>query len=275
MKSSLVLVWVTDPQNVEKQRYLILHTHMHTHLSAILTGYYNPEKPECSAKSLTEMLKRKQRFVRHLTGEKVYKKRCNNMTQKMYKNRRWSDIENRFLRKTSSSSVRILNSFFAMQNGEFIDRFSNSRWSRALNRSSSRKLSACRSIMRPRFLCTTTRADRAMAAGRFELYRVYSTVYTSDSKQCWRNRHQNTPISVFFFFFSSFFSPLRLHWAEYDARIWTLEFFLVFWKSWNSRGKNVIEMTEKGSLLDHELYINRNWSGIIFKWDDLNKLDRY
>lgn len=122
------------------------------------------------------------------------------MTQKIYRNRCWSDIKNRFLWKTSNSSLRILNNLFAVQNGEFIDRFSNSRWSRALNRSSSRKLSACRSIMRPRFLCTTTRADRAMAAGRFELYRVYSTVYTSDSKQYRRNRHQNTPISVFLFF---------------------------------------------------------------------------
>lgn len=101
--------------------------------------------------------------------------------------------------KDISSFFRILNSLFAVQNGEFIDRFSNSRWSRALNRSFSRNLSACRSIMRPRFLCTTTQADQAMAAGRFELYRVYSTIYTSDSKQCWRNRPEYTDIGISLF----------------------------------------------------------------------------
>lgn len=128
--------------------------------------------------------------------------------------------------KDIGSLIRILSNFFAAQSGEFTGRFSNLRWSRALNRSSSRKLSACRSIMRPRFLCTTTRAERAMAAGRFELYRVYSTVYTSDSKQCRRNRVHR--YRCFFFFFS-----LRLHLAEYDARMWTLELFLIF-KEWSS-----------------------------------------
>lgn len=100
--------------------------------------------------------------------------------------------------KDISSSVRILNSLFAVQNGEFIDRFSNSRWSRALNRSFSRKLSACRSIMRPRFLCTTTRADQAMADGlnSIEFIRRYTRVTPNSAGAI----DQSIPISVFLFF---------------------------------------------------------------------------
>lgn len=56
-------------------------------------------------------------------------------------------------------------------------------------------------------------SGRPSNGGRFELYRVYSMVYTGDSKQCRRNEHQRASISVFLPFF------LLLYLAEYDARI--------------------------------------------------------